>query len=235
MPEPPPLDYEPVSAPRPPRNISIFWLVPVFAVAFFVLAIALFQGGHGPEHANRARCAENLRQIGLAIRLYCNDDEQHYPSDVGLLLPTPAMSLSAETFVCPSTTDTKRTPSAQQAAKLLSAGHCSYIYVGAGMTSSAGSDEVVALELPDNHSKDGGNVLYGDHHVSWEPFETLVQLVPELEAGRNPPVIRPLTAAQAKTMYDQKWLPKLPAIKNGAWAASLPRPAPSTRPAAAPN
>jgi hypothetical protein len=52
-----------------------------------------------------------------------------------------------------------------------------------------------------------------------------VQLVPELEAGRNPPVIGALTAKQAKTMYEQKWVPKLASMKNGTWAASLPRPA----------
>ena len=93
------------------------------------------------------------------------------------------------------------------------------------MTSAARYDVVVAFELPDNHSGDGGNVLWGDAHVSWEGLGTLVQLVPELEAGRNPPVIVPLTAGQARALYERKWAPKLASMKDGTWAASLPRPA----------
>ena len=228
MPEPVPLDYEPVTTPRPLRRLRTFSLICFGGLTLvFLISTQLPSVNYAREPANRIKCSNNLRQIGLAIFRYCDDNKQQYPNDVGLLIPT--QELNAEVFVCPSSSDTKlQGASTQPAALLLSSDHCSYVYVGAGMTSSAGADQVVAFELPDNHSKDGGNVLYGDHYVSWEPFETLVQLVPELEAGRNPPMILPLTAKQAKTMYEQKWVPKLASIKDGTWAASLPRP--STRP-----
>ena len=56
-----------------------------------------------------------------------------------------------------------------------------------------------------------------------------MQLVPELEAGRNPPTLAKLTPVQAKATYAQKWLPQLKSIQDGTWAASLPpRPLAST-------
>ena len=229
MSKPAPLDYEPVT-PRPRRNFSILWVIPGVLVLLFIMIPFLVPHGHSRD-GNRAKCANNLRQIGLGIMMYCNDNKQQFPNDVGLLIPT--QGLSAEVFVCPSSNDTKlQGASTQPAAMLLSSDHCSYVYVGAGMTSSAGVNDVVAFELPGNHAKDGGNVLYADAHVEWEGFHVLVQLVPELEAGRNPPVMRPLTVAQAKTMYEQKWVPKLASIKDGTWAASLPRPSSATRPSA---
>jgi len=33
-------------------------------------------------------------------------------------------------------------------------------------------------------------------------------------------------AGEAKAMYEQKWVPKLASMKDGTWAASLPRPCP---------
>ena len=231
MPKPAPLDYEPVT-PRPRRNFSILWVIPGVLVLLFISALLLNPHGHSREYSyNRAKCSNNLRQIGLEIMMYCNDYKQQFPNEVGLLIPT--QGLSAEVFVCPSSSDMKlQGASTQPAAMLLSSYYCSYVYVGAGMNSSAGTNDVIAFELPDNHGKDGGNVLYGDAHVSYEQFDVLVQLVGELEAGRNPPVIRVLTEGQAKTMYEQKWVPKLASIKNGSWAGSLPRSSPTTRPSA---
>jgi len=91
------------------------------------------------------------------------------------------------------------------------------------MTGVPGASEVIAFEFPDNHAKESGNVLWGDGHVSWERFETLVQLVPELEAGHNPPRFRTLTRGEADAMYQQRWAPKLQQMKDGTWAVGLPR------------
>lgn len=229
MGEPVILDYQPVS-PRRPRPLHPFWRILLLTILvvplFFFILFSLFAPGGCParEPAKRVKCNNDLRQIGLAISLYCQDNQGQYPSDVGLLIPTEG--LSAGVFVCPSSSDTTLPGAATQPATALLAGnYCSYVYVGAGMNQSAGAKDVVAFELPDNHSREGGNVLWGDAHVSWEKFEDLVQLAPELEAGHNPPVFKKLTLSQAQVLYQRKWLPRLKQIKDGTWAASLPRPA----------
>ena len=75
----------------------------------------------------------------------------------------------------------------------------------------------------------GANVLYADAHVAFEPLTTVVQLVPELEAGHNPPMIANISQEQAEALYAKTWKPKLTAMKTGVWAASVPRP--TTQPA----
>lgn len=227
-----PLDYQPVTQ-RSRRKTGILGLVGWIMLGAVVLSF-FAPPSRAPETARRAKCSYNLRQIAVAIEAYGRANKGQYPGDMGLLISD--QGLSANVFLCPSTSDTALPGlPAQQAATLLVGKHCSYVYVGSRLTTTWG-DEVVAFDLLDNHSNrggPGGNVLYGDGHVSWEKFETLVQLVPELEAGRNPPNFVTLTAAQAQTLYTQKWLPKLASFKNGTWAASLPRP--TTRPLAAAN
>lgn len=229
MSEPAPVDYEVVTTRAPKRSRALIFGLSAVAVLLSIVGVVIMAAGTAFENWTRVCCSNNLRQIGLAITMYARDNQGQYPSDLGTLSLT--QGVGAQSFVCGNTDDAiLRAPPAQQAATLLSGGHCSYVYVGAGMTSSAGPDEVVAFELPGNHPRKGGNVVWGDGHVTWERFETLVQLVPELEAGRHVPVIGALTAGQAKAMYEQKWVPKLAKIKDGTWAASLPRPA--TRPSA---
>ena len=65
--------------------------------------------------------------------------------------------------------------------------------------------------------------------MSFEPLTTVVQLVPELEAGHNPPTIANISQTLAEALYARTWKPKLTAMKTGVWAASLPRP--TTQPA----
>jgi hypothetical protein len=232
MPEPVPLDYQRNTMPRQPRSFRVFRLLVVFVVLWFVAPMVKSALNPPRVISARTRCSMNLSQIGLAISLYCRDNNQQFPSDLAALLLTE--DASADMFICPASTDfvLPDATAQQQAATLLSGRHCSFIYVGAGMTSATNADALVAFELPDNHGKSaGGNVLHAGGYVTWLAFEDVVQLVGELEAGHNPPVIQPLTPAQAWTLYKFIWEPKLPALRNGAWAASLPRPA--TQPATA--
>lgn len=51
-----------------------------------------------------------------------------------------------------------------------------------------------------------------------------MQLVPELEAGHNPPIIASISQKQAESLYAKTWKPKLAAMKTGVWASGLRRP-----------
>ncbi len=115
------------------------------------------------ETANRVKCASNERQIGQAIVLYCNDYGGQYPPDLAALLK--AEPLAPSVFVCPSSNDTP----AGSANDLLSGGHCSYVYVGQGLTQGAGPTTVVLYERHEAHGGDGVNMLFGDGHVEFMP------------------------------------------------------------------
>lgn len=229
-----PLEYERVSRER--RGI-LHTAFPSWAIASIVLAVGLlifsiltpsFDGSRGVR--DRAKCANNIRQIGLACIMYANESGHAFPDSLATAMLRE--QLSPEVFLCPSTNATKApgaTPE-QQVVSLTQPGHCSFTYVGNGLTDKSHAATVVAFEDPANHDMEGANVLYADAHVAFEPMPVVVQLVPQLEAGFNLPTIVKLSKKQAAAMYEKRWKPKLAAMKDGTWAAGLPKP--TTQPAA---
>ena len=164
-------------------------------------------------------CASNLRQIGQAIQLYCQDFKA-YPPDLRAVVQT--QQISTEVFTCTSSSDVK----APSAAALGSSGTCSYIYVGASLPLNVPPDAIVILEDPANHDMDGSNVLYADGHVVWVDFPNLAQALSDLQQGTNPPSATPaLTSSQAKKLYNTKWKPLMPSLKSGVWRIPTTAPA----------
>ena len=103
----PPLGYEPVS-PRPaPRAVSSVLVGIVFAIIVLALLVDGWPGLPARPSAHRAKCSNNLRQIGLACSMYANDFGHVFPDSLHLLMTSE--SLAAEVFVCPSSTDSVAT------------------------------------------------------------------------------------------------------------------------------
>ena len=118
------------------------------------------------------RCASNLRQIGLAIKMYAADNEEAYPPDFGALYPvyvdTPKLFSCAET---PSPWERIR-----ETGKVRPA-YTSYVYV-AGLDDTDKSACVLAYDRPGNHGERGVFVVYIDRNVEWVPsFEQLAELL----------------------------------------------------------
>jgi prepilin-type processing-associated H-X9-DG protein len=112
------------------------------------------------ETANRVKCAQNMKQIGLALLAYGNTNRGAYPPDLQTLLSN-SPALKTDMMTCPSSNDTP----APNASTLTSGGHLSYVYVPGGRTTS-GSDEVLLYEPMTNHDN-GTNMLFGDGHVEF--------------------------------------------------------------------
>src|SRR5262245_10297827 len=89
------------------------------------------------ETANRVKCASNMRQIGMALLLYSNENRGAYPDQLEDLLRT--QEISPADFVCPASSDTPGT----EPADLSNSAHLSYVYVGKGMTNAAPADAIV--------------------------------------------------------------------------------------------
>jgi prepilin-type processing-associated H-X9-DG protein len=69
----------------------------------------------------------------------------------------------------------------------LQGGHCSYVYLGKGLSpATVPATRVIAYE-PLGHHGDATNFLYGDGHVEFVRGPKARKIIAELEAGQNPP------------------------------------------------
>jgi prepilin-type processing-associated H-X9-DG protein len=129
------------------------------------------------ETANRVKSASNLRQIGLALLMYSNENRNRYPKDLGELVTTEDIGAGVFTNprlgsgVPPNIKNADPTAQAQWVND-----NSDYVYKGAGKNSSMGPEEVLAYEKPDGLS-DGINILYGDGHVTFVPMSQAMQLI----------------------------------------------------------
>jgi prepilin-type processing-associated H-X9-DG protein len=161
--------------------IGLFGVAVTFLI--FMPSVEFNSTGAG---ASFVKCASNLQQIGLAIRLYANDNKGQYPDTFTTLLANE--DITPAVFVCPSSNDSPAGGPTTQATldDLTSGGHLSYIYAGRGLTTStATSNTVVAYEPLSNHH-DKINVLFGDGHVEFFYQPEAGQLLSKAASGERP-------------------------------------------------
>lgn len=168
-------------------------IVGLLLTALGIVATLMMQATYGPGGTvNRSKCSSNLRLIGQAINLYANDNAGQFPARLDQLVT--ACDLGADVFVCPATDDlrsTGRTPQ-EIAADLSIPGHCSYVYLGAGLTARTTTPKtILAHDRPGNHAGKGLVFLYGDYRVEWVEMKEAQRLLAELKAGFNPPRPKP--------------------------------------------
>jgi hypothetical protein len=189
------LDYEnPIDrlARRPKRWRKVLvWSGAMIAALVLFALVMLPTLGRPRETANRVKCASNLRQIGQAAILYANENGGHLPPDLPTLLDT--QDVPAEIFICASSNVEKATgPTTQQVTKSLLAGdHTSYAWAGAGLTTAAPADAILAFDLELHVPKDGAtnagiNVLLNDGTVTFVNEPTAKAIRAHFVAGVRP-------------------------------------------------
>jgi prepilin-type processing-associated H-X9-DG protein len=154
-------------------------------ILFLLLASILLPPVNGSHDAPRVKSANNLKQIGLALQMYANDNGGRYPDTLGVLLETE--DITPAVFVSPGSKDTPADGPTTQAllADLTAGGHLSYIYLVRGLTTQPSDDVILAYENPAIWPT-GANILFGDGHVEFDDPKFVRQMTDKAAAGVFP-------------------------------------------------
>ena len=160
----------------------------VMAAPALLAGVAMPAMQNARQQAMRVQSMSNLRQIGMGMMLYANENKGRFPADLGTLA---TMDLSPQVFVAPQTG--KAVPpdvaggNAEQK-KAWANQNADYVYLGAGLGVNVPNtaETIVAYEKPEVNRGQGTTALFADGHVEWLPVPVAMQRLQQQNKAKAP-------------------------------------------------
>jgi prepilin-type processing-associated H-X9-DG protein len=185
----PTLDYSGTPRRRRWRVLLVCLALPLLAIALGIWLI-LPSLNRTRELSNRDLAPSRLHAIAMYILLYTNDHNGEYPDSFAtILINGQDEDITSDEFVSPLSNDVAAVgPTTQAVATNLSQpGHCSYVYLGRGLTvTTAPAKAVVAYEQLSDYPGGGTNVLFADGSQKFVDAKSAAAIVAKAAAGKYP-------------------------------------------------
>lgn len=159
------------TAKSPPSRSRRKWVIVgglVLLVLFVVGALLITSLNRAIAIANSTGCAQNLRQLGLALKIYADAHDGTLPANWQDLANN--TDLIPQAFICPD--DYGDGPAAGNTVAAWAShvdqppgAHCAYIYTGQGTNMTYLQADLLAFEHIGGHQGQGVNLLFADGHV----------------------------------------------------------------------
>lgn len=145
--------------PKLEKGFTLIELLVVIAIIGILAGILLPVLGRARESARRTQCSSNLKQIGMGLIMYANENNEAFPTDStggameSLILLYPNYVSDQRVFNCPSDTLVTATSQAgiTDASTTFAANECSYGYDRAH-TQADDADVALASDRPSTNN-----------------------------------------------------------------------------------
>ena len=173
--------------PRLNKGFTLIELLVVIAIIGILAGILLPVLSRARESARKTQCMSNVKQIGMGLIMYANENSETFPSSTASNPAMASLNLLYDTYISDNkvfncTSDTTVTAATNAGMSVSTSGgteaftstQCSYGYDRAH-TQADDADVALAADRPpsdttlssDNHNARGQNVVYVDGHVEF--------------------------------------------------------------------
>lgn len=178
------------SSPAAPAGFSLIELLVVLALLIILTTMMWGFGSKSHQRNAQRACRQNLEKIYVALQIYANDFSGRLPaitnaetSEVPLSLLVPRYTVDTSIFICPGSKDSALPSGVPFAGRKISYAYYMGQHLGDAkqplmsdwqintLPKQAGDFAFSVTGKPpgNNHSKYGGNFLFGDGHAELSP------------------------------------------------------------------